>query len=88
MSKAYKKTRGWKNKPVLIGVGGIFSAEDAYKKIKLGANLVQLVTGVIYQGPSLISEINYGLTKLLKADGFSNIKEAVGSAHLKNKRLK
>lgn len=63
---------------VLIGVGGIFSAEDAYKKIKLGASLVELITGMIYRGPSVISDINYGLVKLLGRDGFKNIGEAVG----------
>jgi dihydroorotate dehydrogenase len=63
---------------VIIGCGGIFSAEDAYEKIKLGASLVQLITGMIYEGPGLISEINRGLIQLLKRDGFSNISEAIG----------
>src|SRR3989344_2405970 len=63
---------------VLIGVGGIFSAEDAYKKIRNGAHLVQLITGMIYEGPNLISEINCGLVEFLKKDGFMNIEEAVG----------
>ncbi len=67
-----------KGKFILIGTGGVFSAEDAYKKIKLGANLVQLITGMIYQGPQLIGDINYNLVKLLEKDGFSNIGEAVG----------
>lgn len=71
----YGKTKG---KFVLIGVGGIFSAEDAYRKIKLGSSLVELVTGMIYQGPALIGEINLGLVKLLKKDGYGNIGEAVG----------
>ncbi len=71
----YRKTRG---EFVLIGVGGIFSAEDAYRKIKLGANLVELVTGMIYQGPGLIGEINYDLCKLLKRDGYKNVGDAVG----------
>src|SRR3989344_4498157 len=72
----YKKTKG---KYVIIGVGGISSAEDAYKKIRLGASLVQLITGMIYEGPQLISEINCGLVRLLKKDGFKNISEAVGA---------
>lgn len=63
----------------IIGVGGIFSVEDAYKKIRLGASLVELITGMIYEGPQLIGEINNGLTRLLKRDGYKNIKEAVGS---------
>ena len=71
----YDKTKG---KYVIIGVGGIFSAEDAYKKIRLGASLVELITGMIYCGPNLISEINQGLVELLKRDGFDNIKQAIG----------
>ena len=71
----YKKTKG---KYVIIGVGGIFSAEDAYEKIKLGASLVQLITGMIYKGPALIKEINKGLVQLLEKDGYKNISEAIG----------
>jgi len=66
-------------KYILVGLGGIFNAEDAYKKIKLGASLIQLITGMIYEGPQAISEINRGLVKLLKADGYSHISEAVGA---------
>lgn len=76
LAYVYSKTKG---KFILIGVGGIFSAEDAYRKIKLGASLVELITGVIYQGPSLIGEINYELVRLLKKDGFRNIEEAIGA---------
>lgn len=62
-----------------IGVGGIFSAEDAYEKIKHGASLVQLITGMIFEWPQLIGSINHGLTKLLKKDGYTHISEAVGA---------
>lgn len=72
----YKKTRG---KYIIIGVGGIFTAEDAYKKIRLGASLCQLITGMIFNGPQTISEINIGLVKLLRRDGFKNISEAIGA---------
>jgi len=58
----YKK---YKNRLIIIGCGGVFSAEDAYHKIKLGASLVQLITGMIYQGPQLISQINLELEELL-----------------------
>ena len=71
----YKKTRG---KYVIIGLGGIFSAEDAYRKIKNGASLVQLIIGMIYEGPDVIKKINRGLARLLERDWFSNINEAVG----------
>ncbi|OGD85408.1 dihydroorotate dehydrogenase (quinone) [Candidatus Curtissbacteria bacterium RBG_13_35_7] len=71
----YKKTKG---KFIIIGLGGVFSCEDAYKKIRLGASLVQLITGMIYEGPQVIGEINRGLVKLLEKDGYSNISEAIG----------
>ncbi|MDE1865055.1 MAG: quinone-dependent dihydroorotate dehydrogenase [Candidatus Micrarchaeota archaeon] len=80
LSHVYKRNLEYRKRFVLIGVGGIFSAEDAYGKIKLGANLVELITGMIYQGPQLIGEINYGLAELLERDGYSNIGEAVGTA--------
>lgn len=73
--RIYQKTRG---RYIIIGCGGVFTAEDAYIKIKLGASLVQLITGMIFEGPQLISEINRGLVKLLKKDGYQNISEAVG----------
>lgn len=66
------------DKLIIVGTGGIFSAEDAYEKIKRGATLVQLITGMIYQGPQLIGEINSGLVKLLQKDGYNNIKDAIG----------
>ena len=64
---------------VIIGVGGVFSAEDAYTKITLGANLVELITGLIFQGPQLIGQINADLIKLLDRDGYDHISDAVGS---------
>jgi len=67
----------------IIGVGGVFSAEDAYLKIKLGASLVEFISAFIYQGPQLASEINYDLIKMLKNDGFDNISQAVGASSLK-----
>jgi dihydroorotate dehydrogenase len=66
----------------LIGCGGIFSAKDAYKKIRLGASAVQLMTGMIYNGPQFIGDINFELAKMLKKDGFKNISEAVGVDNL------
>ncbi len=65
---------------VLIGSGGVFSASDAYEKIRCGASLVQLATGMIFQGPQLIGQINKGLVSLLTRDGFSSIHEAIGSS--------
>ncbi len=62
----------------LIGVGGVFSGDDAYAKIKAGASLVQLYTALIYHGPGLIPQIINRLDELLSEDGFSNIAEACG----------
>lgn len=67
------------DKLTIIGVGGIFSAEDAYDKIKAGASLVGLITGMFFEGPGLISSINKGLRELLERDGFSHISEAIGA---------
>ncbi len=69
---------------LLIGSGGVFSAEDAYKKIRLGASLIQMITGMIFEGPQIISQINQGLVELLKRDGFATIKDAVGVDAIKN----
>jgi dihydroorotate dehydrogenase len=65
-------------KLIIIGCGGVFSAEDAYRKIRLGASLVQLITGMIFEGPQMIGRINYDLVNMLERDGFNNISEAVG----------
>jgi dihydroorotate dehydrogenase len=65
-------------KPV-IGVGGIFSAADAYEKIRAGASLVEFFTGLIYEGPLLVRRINRGLAGLLKRDGYSSVAQAVGT---------
>ena len=72
----YRRTRG---KLTIIGVGGIFNAKDAYEKITSGASLCHMITTMIFDGPQNINEINRGLVKLLKADGFRTIAEAVGS---------
>ena len=72
----YRRTRG---KLTIIGVVGIFNARDAYEKITSGASLCHMITTMIFDGPQNINEINRGLVKLLKADGFSTIAEAVGS---------
>jgi len=72
---AYKYTNG---QIPLIGVGGVDSAETAYEKIKNGASLIQLYTGLVYNGPNLIKDINKDLSSLIERDGYSNISEAVG----------
>lgn len=62
----------------IIGVGGIFSAADAWEKICAGASLVQLYTGFIYEGARIVREINEGLAEIMKRNGFRSLDEAVG----------
>lgn len=63
---------------VLIGAGGIFSGADAYEKIRAGASLVQLYTGLVYEGPGLVTRIKKELLACLTRDGFATIADAVG----------
>lgn len=62
----------------IIGVGGIFNGNDAYAKIRAGASLVQVYTGMIYEGPGIVKAINQRLIELLERDGLTNIHEAIG----------
>jgi dihydroorotate dehydrogenase len=63
----------------IIGVGGVFTPDDAYERIRAGATLVQLYTGLIYEGPRAVSQIVRGLAERLERDGFTNVSEAVGA---------
>ena len=74
----YQETGG--NLPI-IGVGGIFTAEDAWEKIIAGASLLQVYTGWIYQGPWMVKEVLSGLLERLDEKGLDSIKEAVGLEH-------
>ena len=62
----------------IVGVGGISDAKGAYEKIRAGANITQLYTGLVFEGPSIAREINTGLLELLERDGFETIEDAVG----------
>jgi dihydroorotate dehydrogenase len=75
ISLIYRLTRG---ELPIIGVGGVFTAEDAWDKICAGASLIQLYTGFIYEGPGVARRINEGLAEILKREGFSSLDEAVG----------
>jgi dihydroorotate dehydrogenase len=71
--------RQTKGRVPIIGVGGIFTAEDAYEKIRAGAALVEVWTGMIYEGPLIVRDINRGLLQLLERDGFGTMADAVGT---------
>ena len=63
----------------IIGVGGIFTAEDAWEKITAGASLIQVYTGLVYEGPWMMRRIMEGLLLKLEERGLASISEAVGS---------
>lgn len=76
ISRIFKYSKG---KLPIIGVGGIFTAEDAFEKVAAGACLVQAYTGFIYQGFTFARDVNFGLSRILKEKGFQSIDEAIGS---------
>lgn len=63
----------------IIGVGGISDARGAYEKIRAGASVVQLYTGLVFEGPGLARDINEGVLELLEQDGFESIEDAIGA---------
>ena len=73
--------KNYKDDFILVSCGGVFSAWDAYNRIRHGAHLVQLITGMVYEGPQLIGEINKELADYLRRDGYTSIADAVGSAY-------
>lgn len=74
----YSQTRG---RVPIIGVGGIFSAEDAWEKICAGATLLQIYTGLVYEGPSVVRRIVTGLRGMLELAGMRDLSAAVGTGH-------
>lgn len=62
----------------IVGVGGVFTADDAYGRMRSGAALVQIYTGLIYEGPGMIQRLKAGLADRLRRDGFSRVDQAVG----------
>lgn len=74
--RAYARSGG---KLPIIGVGGVASGADAYEKIRAGASLVQLYTGLVFEGPPLVRRVLRELERLLARDGFRAVAEAVGA---------
>ncbi|WP_295817146.1 quinone-dependent dihydroorotate dehydrogenase [uncultured Deinococcus sp.] len=72
---AYRITRG---RIPVVGVGGIFTAQDAYDKLRAGAHLVEVYSALIYRGPGLVRELNRGLGALLERDGAQSVADVVG----------
>ncbi|XP_048515460.1 dihydroorotate dehydrogenase (quinone), mitochondrial-like [Athalia rosae] len=78
----YRRTNG---KVPIIGVGGIFTGEDAYQKIKAGASLVQIYTSYIYHGPPIVKRIKKELNELLIKDGYTSVVDAIGKDSIESK---
>ncbi len=79
ISKIYRYSGG--TIPI-VGVGGIFTSEDAFRKIAAGASLVQAYTGFVYGGPRFADDVLTGLAAKLREHGFSSVQQAVGSASI------
>ena len=74
----HRRTKG---KLPIIGVGGIFDADDAWEKIAAGASLLQIYTGLVYEGPGITKQIVAGLIQRLEIAGMKHLREAVGSGN-------
>jgi dihydroorotate dehydrogenase len=74
----HKQTKG---RLPIIGVGGIFDADDAWEKIAAGASLLQIYTGLVYEGPGITKKIVAGLVQRLEIAGMKHLHEAVGLAN-------
>ena len=68
-----------KGKIPIIGVGGVDSGKSAFEKLAAGASAIQLYTGMVYKGPTIVKEIKKELIDTMKEKGFKNIKDIVGS---------
>ena len=75
IKKFYKEIKG---EVTIIGVGGVNSGLTAYEKIKAGASLLQLYTGMVYEGPGIVKKIKSELIDILKKEKIKNVSEIVG----------
>lgn len=71
--------RRYRDRFTIAGIGGVSTPEDAYRKIRMGADLIQFVSALMYEGPQTISVLKRGLARLLRRDGFGSVAEAVGT---------
>ena len=76
LSDMYKLTKG---QVYLIASGGIFNGEDAFKKIVSGANSVEIYSGLVFEGPTVVRKCESELIAILKKNGYENVRDAVGS---------
>ena len=74
----YRATQG---RVPIVGVGGVFSGRDAFELLQAGASLIQLYTGLVYEGPGLVRKVKSELLTLMKESGVSGLKELIGKAN-------
>lgn len=73
-----RKAKYFSGQIPIIGVGGVFSGQDAFEKILAGASVIQIYTALIYHGPPIVTKIKTELAELLSKNGYKNVNEAVG----------
>jgi len=73
------RSRGRRESPVIIGVGGVFNAADIWEKLRAGASLVQAYTGFVYEGPAFVRKCVQGLRQRMQADGISRLADVIGA---------
>jgi dihydroorotate dehydrogenase len=78
LRRAYRRSGG---RIPIVGVGGVMDAADAYARIRAGASLVQVYTGLVYGGPAFPARVLDGLAYLMARDGFRSVADAVGADH-------
>jgi dihydroorotate dehydrogenase len=78
LRQAYRRAAG---RIPIVGVGGVMDAHDAYARIRAGASLVQVYTGLVYGGPRFPARVLEGIADRLRRDGFRSVDEAVGADH-------
>ena len=76
IKKFYKQLKG---RIPIIGVGGVDSGKSTFEKLAAGASAIQLYTGMVYKGPTIVKEIKKELIQIMKQKGFKNLKEVIGS---------
>ena len=73
--KVYKE---YGDRFAIAGIGGVFTPEQAYAKIRSGSSLVMFISSLMYRGPQQITVLKRGLAQLLRRDGFEHVSDAVG----------
>ena len=81
-TECIRKVYQWTNGSIpIIGVGGIFTGSDVYEKLKAGASMVQVYSGMVYRGPGMISKLRHELAERMLQDGYRKLDDVIGLDH-------